>query len=243
MKRTLGIVLAAALLPAVAAAQSTPDTTSTTTTTTTTTPTTTPPASPTPAAPTTTDPLPPPPPQEPVATDTNTTTQTPPVVIVNPAPTTRTTTYVAPEGEDVYDSWNAPVFATGALVFAGSYGAAAVASGMSDHPGADRLWVPVVGPWLALNDWGTCPIDQARCDTNTTDKVLLVADGVFQAAGLLTMVDGLLSPSHHRVVTRTADTKVHITPTGQRPRGVRSLLGERPGTYRRSSVASAGRPA
>ena len=74
--------------------------------------------------------------------------------------------------------------------------------------------VPVAGPWLALNDWGNCPIEQPRCDTNTTDKVLLIADGVFQAAGLITMVDGVLSPSQHRVVTRTADTKVHVTPTG-----------------------------
>jgi hypothetical protein len=74
--------------------------------------------------------------------------------------------------------------------------------------------VPVAGPWLALNDWGNCPITSSSCDTNTTDKVLLVADGVFQAAGLIAMVDGVLSPSHHRVVTRTADRKVHVTPTG-----------------------------
>ena len=204
MKRTLGIVLAAAVIPAVAAAQSTNPTDPNQ-----------PPAPPVPAAPTTTDPMPAPPPTTPVTTETTTTTTAPPVVIVNPAPTApRTTTYVAPEGEDTYDAWNAPVFATGALVFAGSYGAAAIASGMSDHTGADRLWVPVAGPWLALNDWGNCPITSSACDTNTTDKVLLVADGVFQAAGLLTMVDGLLSPSHHRVVTRTADKKVHVTPTG-----------------------------
>ena len=203
MKRTLGLVLAAVALPAVAAAQSTnPDPNA-------------PPPQPIPASPTTTDPMPAPPPAVPVTTETTTTTTPPPVVIVNPPPTTaHTTTYVAPEGEDVYDSWNAPVFATGAVVFAGSYGAAAIASGMSDHPGADRPWVPVAGPWLALNDWGDCPITNSACDSNTTDKVLLVADGVFQAAGLLTMVDGLLSPSHHRVVTRTADTKVHVTPTG-----------------------------
>lgn len=188
MKRTLGIVLAAAVFPAVAAAQPvnpddpTPVTTKTTETTTTTNP---------------------------------PTTNPPPVVIVNPPPAAPpTTTYVQPEGDEVYDAWSAPVFATSAVVFAGSYGAAAIASGMSDHPGADRLWVPVAGPWLALNDWGNCPITNSSCDTNTTDKVLLVADGVFQAAGLIGMVDGLLSPSHHHVVTRTADRKVHVTPTG-----------------------------
>jgi len=204
MKRSLAIVLAAAVMPAVAAAQSaTPSDPNQ------------PPSPPTPAAPTTTDPAPTPPPPAPVTETTTTQTTTPPVVVVNPQPAApRTVTYVQPEGEEVYDSWNAPVFATGALVFAGSYGAAAIASGMSDHPGADRLWVPVAGPWLALNDWGNCPIDQARCDSNTTDKVLLIADGVFQAAGIITMIDGLMSPSHHRTVVRTADKKVHVSPTG-----------------------------
>ena len=49
---------------------------------------------------------------------------------------------------------------------------------------------------------------------NTTDKVLLVADGVFQAGGLITMVTGLLSPTTHTVYTRTADAKkTKFTPT------------------------------
>ncbi|HEX5061790.1 MAG TPA: hypothetical protein VFV99_20625 [Kofleriaceae bacterium] len=192
MKRTLGLVLAVALVPAIANAQSadpydpqtptptTPDTTSTTTVVT-------------------------PPPQQPA-----------PVVVVPPAQEPPRTTIVTqqPESYEVVDQWNAPVFATGALVFAGSYGASAIVAASSDHPGADRLYVPVVGPWLALNDWGDCPIDEPRCDTNTTHKVLLVADGVFQAGGVITMITGLLSPTTHTVYQRTADaTKVRVTPT------------------------------
>lgn len=199
--RTLGIVLAAAVIPAVASAQS--------------------------ADPNDPNAQPPPPAQQapqqapapapaPAPVTTTTTTNPPPVVVVNPnnPQPAAGPTYVQPEGNEVYDDWNAPVFATGALVFGGSYAAAAIASSESNHPGADRLWVPVVGPWLALNDWGNCPIANPSCDTNTTDKVLLIADGVFQAAGLITMVDGVLMPSHHRVIQRTADTKVHVTPTG-----------------------------
>jgi hypothetical protein len=140
-----------------------------------------------------------------------------PVVVVNPEPRPAHTTVITrdpEEGTEVYDQWNAPVFATGALVFAGSYGASAIVAGSSDHVGAERLYVPVVGPWLALNDWGDCPIEQPRCDNNTTDKVLLVADGVFQAAGVVTMLSGVLSPSHHTVyATRTAENKTRVTPT------------------------------
>jgi hypothetical protein len=197
MKNTLSFVLGALLIPTVALAddpvdpyapQQSPSTQTTPTSTT-----------------TVVTPAPAPAPQ-----------QQQPVVIVNPEPQApRTTVVQTPsEGTEVYDQWNAPVFATGALVFAGSYGASVVVAGSSDHPGADRLYVPVVGPWLALNDWGDCPIEEPRCDRNTTDKVLLVADGVFQAAGVVTMLSGLLSPSHHTVYTRTAqNTKTRVTPT------------------------------
>ena len=192
MNRTLCLVVGAALVPAVAAAQS---------------------ADPN-------DPY-----NQPTPTTTSTTTvvtppaqpaQQPPVVIVNPPPAPPRTTVVqqTPESYEVVDAWNAPVFATGAVVFAGTYGASAIVAATSDHVGANRLYVPIAGPWLALNDWGDCPVDQPRCDENTTDKVLLVADGVFQAAGVITMVTGILSPTTHTVYHRTADAKkIKVTPT------------------------------
>lgn len=191
MKRTLGLVLGVALVPAIASAQSAdpydPNTPTPTTT----------------APDTTTTTVVTPPPQQPV------------VVVPPPQEPARTTIIQQqPESYEVVDQWNAPVFATGALVFAGTYGASAIVAASSDHPGADRLYVPVVGPWLALNDWGDCPIDEPRCDTNTTNKVLLVADGVFQAGGVITMITGLLSPTTHTVYQRTADaTKAKLTPT------------------------------
>ncbi len=141
-----------------------------------------------------------------------------PVVVVNPnqaAPAPQPV-YTNPETEE-YDAWNAPVFATGALVFAGTYGASVITAAESSHPGAERLYVPVVGPWLALNDWGHCPVSSPMCDTNTTDKVLLVADGLFQAAGLIAMVDGVLEPTHHRIFARTANKEksIDVAPSAQ----------------------------
>jgi len=140
----------------------------------------------------------------------------PPVVTTEPASTVVVPTATpAPQSDVVYDRWNMPVFVSGALTFGASYGAAAIASGARNHPGADRLVVPLAGPWLALSDWGHCPIASPDCDRNTTDKVLLVVDGVFQAAGLVTMLDGLLDPSsHHGAVVRTAQKGIHVAPTG-----------------------------
>jgi hypothetical protein len=161
------------------------------------------------------DPAPPPPP--PAAADSQPVPPPPPppvtnqptVVVTPPPPPT------APDYEVVEDSYNAPIFASGALVFAGTYGASVVtAASTDDSRGNHRLYVPVVGPWLALNDRGSCDVLRSSCDNETTAKVLLIADGVFQAAGLLAMLDGIFQPSTHRVVTRSVklDTRVHVTP-------------------------------
>lgn len=154
---------------------------------------------------------------EPVTSPTTAPPASDPVVIVNPPPRT-VITPVEPQYETYTDNWNAPVFTSGALVFLGSYGASiAVAAASEDDSvdrGNDRLYVPVVGPWLALNARPDCPIENEQCDMETTKKVLLVADGILQAGGVVTMIAGLLQPTEHRVLRRpVASKKVHVTPT------------------------------
>lgn len=130
------------------------------------------------------------------------------------APTSQTTT--EPAYQEITEPYNARLLTTGALVFAASYGTSViVAASSSNDRGNDRLYVPLLGPWLALHDRSSCDVIRASCDHETTAKVLLVADGVFQAAGIIGMVGGALQPSSHRVVTRTAklDTKLHLRPT------------------------------
>ena len=201
--KTLVITLGVLLIPAAVFAQ--PDPTN--------------PNDPNAPAPTT---QPAPPPAAPQTPQTPQTPQSPttavtPTVIVNPDPAPAPTSYTVPEPQyqEVTDTYNAPVFTTGALVFAASYGTSVIVAAASDGSrGNDRLYVPVVGPWLALNDRGSCDITKSSCDHETTAKVLLIADGVFQAAGIIGMIDGVLQPSTHRVVTRTAklDTKLHVRP-------------------------------
>jgi hypothetical protein len=168
-------------------------------------------------------PQPPPPPPPTVVVD-----PPPPTVTVEaPPPTVTVTPMSEPEYEEVYDSYNAPMFTSGALVFAASYGASVVVAASSDDErGNHHLYVPVVGPWLALNDRGDCDITSTSCDSETTKKVLLVADGVFQAAGVVGMISGLLQPTSHRRVVRAAkvDTKVHIKPSFSSGPGV-SMFG------------------
>lgn len=141
-----------------------------------------------------------------------------PVIIINQPPSEQRRTVVeTPQYETVYDAYNAPVFTTGALVFIGSYGASVVVAAAADREERDRgirnLYIPVAGPWLALYERGDCAL-LGSCRHESTKKVLLVMDGIFQAAGVITMIDGVLQPSSRRVVTQTSkvDKKVHIAP-------------------------------
>jgi hypothetical protein len=173
--------------------------------------------------------VPPPPPDAAVPPAAPVTTQAPTVIVNPPAnpppppadqppppPVTTTVVTPEPEYEVIEDSYNAPIFASGALVFGAAYGASVITAASSDDArGNHRLYVPLVGPWLALSDRGSCDISISRCDNETTAKVLLIADGVFQAAGVLGMLDGIFQPSTHRVITRRAklDTKVRVVPS------------------------------
>jgi hypothetical protein len=101
---------------------------------------------------------------------------TPTVALAQPA--RRETTVVIPERETT-TTINTPMIMGGAVLFLGSYGASVAYASNSDNEAADRLYVPVVGPWLALNEWSDCePITDRDCDDTTTAKVLLIGDGV-----------------------------------------------------------------
>jgi hypothetical protein len=87
-------------------------------------------------------------------------------------------------------------------------------AGTSDVSADHHLYVPIAGPWLDLGDRPGCGSGHIGCDTETTYKVLLVVDGLFQGIGALTTVAGFLSPERHELVS-TADAgkpTLHVAP-------------------------------
>jgi len=145
----------------------------------------------------------PPAPQAPQAPQTPQTPQTPQAptaapqtAIVNPQP------QVAVVTPDTEARRTGRVFTTGLVTFGLAYGASVIVAAGSNHKGDNRLYVPILGPWLDLGSRGTCPVDQQSCDSETTNKVLLVGDGIIQAAGALTMFSGLLFPEHRVLATK-----------------------------------------
>jgi hypothetical protein len=102
---------------------------------------------------------------------------------------------------------------TGVGIFGLSY-LPMVAVGASSGLGADRsLLIPIAGPWIDLTQRPGCA-PGTSCTEATTDKVLLVVDGVFQAIGAITTVSGFLRPSHTTTTVRSAQGPVvRISPT------------------------------
>jgi hypothetical protein len=135
--------------------------------------------------------------------------QTVPVARAAPAPVGAETT--------VYTGPNRALIGTGIITFGLAYVPAVVIAGESSLPADHHLFVPVAGPWINIANRPRCGEGNIACDTETTNKVLLVVDGVFQGLGVLTTLAGFVTPE--RVVTTTPVTgkaqgpTIHFAPT------------------------------
>jgi hypothetical protein len=97
-----------------------------------------------------------------------------------------------------------------------------VVVGATSGLNADRaLFVPIAGPWIDLAQRPACtPV--STCDAESSAKVLLVVDGVFQAIGALTVLGAFLNPTHETTTVRStasARPKVHVSPAQIGPTG------------------------
>jgi hypothetical protein len=150
-------------------------------------------------------------PPEPPPTTVVVETEDPPVLVVNPSDRMYET--------DTVESFNTPVFTAGAIIFGASYGASVIGAAAmedEDNDAWDNLYIPLVGPWLTLDELDDCRTVLDDCNgDSTTEDVLLVTSGIVQGAGVLTMAYGLLVPEQHTVTTvRTAklDTRTRVKP-------------------------------
>jgi hypothetical protein len=136
--------------------------------------------------------------------------EAPATVQVAPAPATVTT-------QETTSQATGPSLAmvgSGVAIFGLSYLPAVVVGAVSGLSADRALFVPLAGPWVDLTQRPGCPAG-ASCNAETTNKVLLVADGIFQAIGALTIIGGFLTPAHRtKTVTRTADLRptVRLSP-------------------------------
>jgi|SRR6478609_4291635 len=83
------------------------------------------------------------------------------------------------------------LLATGAVVLIGSYATSAIVAAKSDRSADEKLFLPVVGPWLDLKH-RAC--GATSCDHDTANKALLVTDGALQGLGALGVLLSVIIP-------------------------------------------------
>jgi hypothetical protein len=80
---------------------------------------------------------------------------------------------------------------TGLVMLGGSYAASAVVAAESDRAADEKLFLPVVGPWLDLKH-RDCGVDP--CGNETFHKALLIGDGALQGIGALSLLLSVIIP-------------------------------------------------
>lgn len=132
------------------------------------------------------------------------------VVVQSPPPPPPAPVVVAPaqQSETVTEKSgpSGGLLASGVVTFGLTYGAAVIVAGSSSLDADHRMFVPIAGPWMALFNRGPCGgLTGPSCDADTTNKVLIVADGIGQALGAFMIVDAFLNPAT-TTVSRTTTT-------------------------------------
>jgi hypothetical protein len=113
---------------------------------------------------------------------------------MEPAPTEATPAPKPPDLPPPSARWS--VAGTGLGIAAGWYGAALTASLIwSNGAWAPDMRIPVVGPWLAMNDF-KCGAGEANCGTPlvVVRGILAGLDGVGQVGGLAIALESLFLP-------------------------------------------------
>ena len=116
-----------------------------------------------------------------------------------------------PHPDVVVRTWpNRPMLITGVVVLGGTYAASAIVAATSDRKADDKLYLPVVGPWMDLKR-RNCDVND--CGNDTFTKVLLVGDGALQGIGAVTLLLSLVIPeSSKKPWYLIGDEKLSVTP-------------------------------
>ncbi len=106
---------------------------------------------------------------------------------------------------------NRPLLITGSVVLLGSYVPAAIVASQSPRHEDERLYVPVVGPWL---DLANRDCSQVNCPNETRNKTLLIGGGILQGLGTVGVISSFFIPEKkNRSWWMFGSEKVTVAPT------------------------------
>jgi hypothetical protein len=119
--------------------------------------------------------------------------------------------------QTTYARPNRFIIAAGILGFVGAYVPSFIVAAHNGNSHDNNLYIPVVGPWLDLEQRPGCGLGPTSCGRESGFAALLIVDGIFQALGPVATVLGFLVPERHTVIiTAKADKParptVHVVP-------------------------------
>ena len=100
-----------------------------------------------------------------------------------------------------------PLYMAGAITFLTSYGLSVGYTASTLERDYRGLYVPVVGPWIALAARTPCD----GCEHAAGNHLLLALDGVAQAVGVAMIATSVIE--ERRARARRRDARLSITPT------------------------------
>lgn len=117
---------------------------------------------------------------------------------------------------------NGPLLATALLTFGGGYIPAIVAGAASTRVEDRYLFLPIAGPWVDLGARERCAAWGTPCNTEDTERALLIAMGVAQGVGTLLFALSMVVPEV-RVPEESA--RVRVVPSVGRESASLNVLG------------------
>ncbi len=100
---------------------------------------------------------------------------------------------------------NRALLSSGIWILGLSYVPAIVVAAESSRVGDKSLYIPVVGPWMDLATRSNCAPNVTCSDTS--NKVLIVVDGVFQGIGALDIVGAFIFPETRTVTVSASEPR------------------------------------
>jgi hypothetical protein len=123
---------------------------------------------------------------------------------------------VVHEGETTYAGPDRAMLWSGIIAAGVPYAIGTVVAFQSNHPGDDKLYIPVAGPWIDLGERGGCPVAWSSCTPESVNKALLIGDGILQAVGTLSFISAFLHPEREVVESRrhrfAQKAELHLAP-------------------------------
>ena len=98
---------------------------------------------------------------------------------------------------------NRTLLHSGIWILGLSYVPAVIVGAESSRAGDKNLYIPVAGPWMDLATRGSCPAN-VPCN-ETSNKVLIVIDGIFQGIGALDIVGAFIFPETRTVTVSSSE--------------------------------------